>query len=69
MTNSSHLTGTSFGLKWQEYDLFFFLESLLSLKKSRLLQLLDNQEEGLSTDPPGNLNNEEKDAVSQLCLF
>lgn len=29
-------------------------ESLLSLKKSRLLQLLDNQEEGLSTYSPGN---------------
>jgi len=69
MPNSSHLTRTSFGLKWQEYYLFFFLESLLSLKKSRLLQLLDNQEEGLSTDPPGNLNNKEKVAVSQLCLL
>lgn len=63
------MTSTSFGLKWQEYDLVFFLESLLSLKKSRLLQLLDNQEEGLSTDPPGNFNNKEKDAVSQLCLL
>ncbi|XP_078366320.1 zinc finger CCCH-type with G patch domain-containing protein-like [Oculina patagonica] len=31
-------------------------ESLLSLKKSRLLQLLDNEEQGLCTGSPGNVN-------------
>ena len=46
-----------------EYVLVSFLESLLSLKKSRLLQLLDNQEEGLSSYSPGNSGG--KNTVSQ----
>ena len=49
---------------------FSFIESLLSLKKSRLLQLLDNEETGLIANLPETFNNTpslkdtESDAVS-----
>lgn len=55
---------------WFCFVLFFFIESLLSLKKSRLLQLLDSKESELRADPPETfddrpgLNDSENDTVS-----
>lgn len=63
------MTGIHFGC-------LIFLESLLSLKKSRLLQLLDNEELGLSTDFLSNLDDStssnadrENDTVSYVCII
>lgn len=62
--------GRSFGMFTALLKCFLlFVESLLSLKKSKLLQLLNSEEEGIS-DFPGGLNAStcshegEKDTVS-----